>query len=49
MFLQKSLKLVTKIDDSEERISIQSVFPNTQIVIPGGFENDTFFLSQDES
>ena len=41
MFLQKCYELVTKIDGNE------SVFSNTQSVFLGGFENDTFLLSQD--
>lgn len=43
MFLQKSHELATKIDGSE------SVYSNTENFFSGGFENDIFLLSQDES
>ena len=41
MSLQKCHELVTKTDGNE------SVFSNTQSVFVGGFEKDTFLLSQD--
>lgn len=43
MFLQKSQELTTKTDGSE------SVYSSTESFFSGGFENDTFLLSQDES
>ena len=43
VFLQKSQELTTKTDGSE------SVYSRTESFFSGGFENDTFLLSQDES
>ena len=40
---------MTSTDGSEERSSTQSVFSNSQSVSLGGFQNDTYLLSQNES
>lgn len=47
MLLQKIQELATQNDSSEERFSTH-VFSQTRTVFLGGFENDTFLLSQDE-
>ena len=49
MFLQKIHELVTKTDSSEEESALKMLFSNTQSVFLGGFENDTFLFSKDES
>ena len=49
MFLQKTHELVTKTDSSEEESALKMLFSNTQSVCLGGFENDTFLFSKDES
>ena len=46
---EKSWPGVTSTDGSEERSSTQSVFSNSQSVSLGGFQNDTYLLSQNES
>ena len=46
MLLQKIQELATQNDNSEERFSTH-VFSQTRSVFLGGFENDTFLLSQD--
>ena len=48
MLLQKIQELATQNDSSEERFSTQ-VFSQTRTVFLGGFENDTFLLSQGNS
>ena len=48
MLLQKIQELATQNDNSEERFSTH-VFSQTRSVFLGGFENDTFLLSQDNN